>query len=106
MVSSFAWRVRTARVARSWGCCGWTIFHCPKNDHAPNNGFLFMTMANKIAYVLVYFVVIFTALAYGTVHQPVIALFYVLVAAITVLWAVDGLANGSVRFSPSLLQLP
>jgi O-antigen ligase len=65
-----------------------------------------MTMANKIVYVLVYFDVIFTALAYGTVHQPVIALFYVLVAAITVLWAVDGLANGSVRFSPSLLQLP
>jgi len=63
-------------------------------------------MANKIAHVLVYFVVIFTALAYGTVHQPVIALFYVLVAAITVLWAGDGLANGSVRFSPSLLQLP
>jgi O-antigen ligase len=65
-----------------------------------------MTMANKIAYVLVYFVVIFTALAYGTVHQPVIALFYLLVATLTVLWAVDGLAGASLRFSPSLLQLP
>jgi Lipid A core - O-antigen ligase and related enzymes len=65
-----------------------------------------MTIGNKIAYFLIYFVVIFTALAYGTVHQPIIALFYLLVAALTVLWAIDGLVSGSVRFSPSPLQLP
>jgi len=65
-----------------------------------------MTIGNKIAYFLIYFIVIFTALAYGTVHQPIIALFYLLVAALTVLWAIDGLVSGSVRFSPSLLQLP
>ena len=64
------------------------------------------TLANKIAYFLIFFVVIFTALAYGAVHQPVIALFYLLVTALTVLWAMDGLVTGSLRFSPSLLQLP
>jgi len=65
-----------------------------------------MTLANKIAYFLIIFVVIFTALAYGTVHQPIIALFYLLVAAITVLWGIDSVITGSVQFSPSPLQLP
>ena len=65
-----------------------------------------MTVANKIAYFLILGVVIFTALAYGTVHQPIIALFYLLILAVSVLWAIDGIVNGSFRFSPSLLQLP
>ena len=65
-----------------------------------------MSLANKFAYFLIIFVVIFTALAYGAVHQPVIALFYFLVASLTVLWAVEGLRTGILRFSPSLLQLP
>ena len=65
-----------------------------------------MTLTGKIAYFLIIFVVIFTALAYGTVHQPIIALFYFLVAALAILWAIDGLRTGSMRFSPSLLQLP
>jgi len=65
-----------------------------------------MTIANKVAYFLIVFTVIFTALAYGTVHQPVIALFYVLVTAMVILWVVDCFFSGTVRFSPSLLQLP
>lgn len=65
-----------------------------------------MTIANKAAYVLVHFVVIFTALAYGAVHQPVLALFYLLIAALVVLWAIDGFLVGQVRFSRSYIQLP
>jgi len=65
-----------------------------------------MTVANKIAYFLIPFTVVFSALAYGTVHQPIIALFYLLVAAMLILWAIDSLRSGAIRFSFSLLQLP
>jgi len=65
-----------------------------------------MTIANKTAYFLIVFTVIFTALAYGAVHQPIIALFYFLTAAMAVLWAIDAFASGEFRFSGHLLQLP
>jgi O-antigen ligase len=65
-----------------------------------------MSWANKAAYFLLIFTVIFTALAYGAVHQPVIALFYVLTAAMVVLWAIDCFVAGTVRASSALLQLP
>ncbi len=64
-----------------------------------------MTWANKIAFVLLIAIVILTTLAYGTVHQPILALFYVLVGLIALFWAVDGLVGGGLRYSPSLLQL-
>jgi len=41
-----------------------------------------MTIANKIAYFLIVFTVIFTALAYGAVHQPIIANFAYLVPTV------------------------
>src|SRR5262249_9181164 len=65
-----------------------------------------MTVANRIAYFLVIFTVIFTTVAYGAVHQPILALFYLLVAAMVVLWAIDGFRSGTVRFSRSPLQIP
>jgi len=65
-----------------------------------------MTIANKIAFIVINALVIFTALAYGAVHQPIIALFYFVVAACVVLWAVDCFRTGATRFSPNLLQLP
>jgi O-antigen ligase len=65
-----------------------------------------MTSLSKIAYFLIIVTVIFTALAYGAVHQPIIALFYFVTAALVILWASDGFLSGSVRFSSSLLQLP
>ena len=65
-----------------------------------------MTLVNKIAYFLIAFVVIFSALAYGAVHQPIIAVFYLLVTLMTALWSVDGLIGGSLTFSSSPLQLP
>lgn len=49
---------------------------------------------------------VFTTLAYGTVHQPIIAFFYFVTAVMIVVWAVDCLASGTVRFSRSLLQVP
>lgn len=65
-----------------------------------------MTWANKASFFLICAIVIFTTLAYGTVHQPVIAVFYVLVATLAVLWAADAYISGTVRFSRSFLQLP
>jgi hypothetical protein len=47
-----------------------------------------MTWANKLAFFLIAIVVMFTTIAYGTVHQPVLAVFYLFVALITLLWAV------------------
>ncbi len=64
-----------------------------------------MTWANRFGFFLIAAIVIFTTIAYGTVHQPVLAVFYVLVAAAVLLWAIDCYISGLVRFSPSLLPL-
>lgn len=65
-----------------------------------------MTWANRLNFLLISATVIFTALAYGAVHQPVIALFYLIVAAMLILWAVDAWLSGTLRFSKSQLQIP
>ena len=65
-----------------------------------------MTWANRLAYVLICGTIIFTTLAYGTVHQPTLALFYFVIAAIVILWAIDGMRTGTIRFNRSLIQIP
>lgn len=65
-----------------------------------------MTLPNRIAFLLITAIVILTTVVYGAVHQPVLALFYVAVSALMLLWAVDGFASGTVRFSDSPLQIP
>ena len=65
-----------------------------------------MTWANRFAFALICATIIFTTVAYGTVHQPVLAFFYVVIAAIMVLWAIDGLKTGTIRFNRSLIQVP
>lgn len=64
------------------------------------------TIAGKILFFLLCATIILTTLAYGTVHQPVIAIFYVFTAAVLVLWAIDALTSGVLRFNRSLLQIP
>lgn len=65
-----------------------------------------MTWANKFAFFLISTIVVFTTVAYGAVHQPIIALFYLLVTTVFILWAVDAYLSGVTRFSKSLLQVP
>jgi O-antigen ligase len=65
-----------------------------------------MTWANKLAFFLICAIIVLTTLFYGTVHHPVIAFFYILVAAVVFLWAADGFTSGKLRYSKSLLQLP
>lgn len=63
-------------------------------------------MTNKIAFIIVCATIVFTTVAYGAVHQPVIAVFYLMVAALLILWAAGGLAGGHISYSRSYLQLP
>lgn len=65
-----------------------------------------MTWANKLAFFLVCAIVILTTLAYGTVHQSIIAVFYAAIALLPILWAIDGFLSGKLRYSTNLLQLP
>ncbi|HKP67846.1 MAG TPA: O-antigen ligase family protein [Pyrinomonadaceae bacterium] len=65
-----------------------------------------MTWANKLAFLLLAIIIVLTTLAYGTVHQPILAGFYLLVSLLVVLWALDGFVSGAPRFSSSSLQLP
>ena len=51
-------------------------------------------------------VVILTTLAYGTVHQPTLAMFYIAVTLLVLLWAIDSMLVRSVRYSNSALQIP
>jgi O-antigen ligase len=65
-----------------------------------------MSLANKIAFVLMCMVIVVSTLAYGTVHQPIIAVFYIAVAVMLILWAVDAFSSGATRYSRNLLQVP
>lgn len=64
------------------------------------------SLPGKIIFFLLCFCLVLTTLAYGTVHQPTIALFYLLTAAIVILWAIDAFQSGALRFNKSLLQIP
>jgi O-antigen ligase len=65
-----------------------------------------MSWANKFAFFMISAIVVFTTVAYGAVHQPVIALFYLLVTLVFIGWAIDAYLSGVTRFSPSMLQIP
>lgn len=65
-----------------------------------------MMRLKNIAFFLICKIVVFTTMAYGTVHQPILALFYILVAVLVFLWAADSFASGEMRFSRSSLQIP
>lgn len=50
--------------------------------------------------------IVFSVIAYGAVHQPILAFLYVAVAVVLVLWAIDCFRSGSVQIVGSLLQVP
>lgn len=63
------------------------------------------TWASKILFFLLCATVIFTAVAYGAVHQPIIAIFYLSAVMVVLLWAFDAFSTGVLRFNKSLLQI-
>lgn len=65
-----------------------------------------MTLASKLIFFLLCAAIVWTTLAYGTVHQPVLALFYLTAAVILILWAIDAFTSGVLRFNRNLLQIP
>ena len=64
------------------------------------------TRASKILFFLLCATIMLTTLAYGTVHQPTLAVFYLVAAVVVGLWAVDAFTGGVLRFHKSLLQVP
>lgn len=64
------------------------------------------TWASKILFFLLFATLIFTTLAYGAVHQPIIAVFYLSAVITVMLWAFDSFSSGVLRFNRSLLQIP
>lgn len=64
------------------------------------------TWASKILFFLLCATIIFTTLAYGAVHQPTLAVFYLLAVAVVGLWATDALVGGVMRFHKSRVQIP
>jgi O-antigen ligase len=64
------------------------------------------TWTSKTIFFLLCLQLIWTTLLYGTVHQPTLALFYLNVVLIGLLWAYDSYRFGGIRFNNSLLQVP
>jgi O-antigen ligase len=63
------------------------------------------TWASRLIFFILCAGVALTALLFGTVHAPTIALFWASAAFLVMLWAADGLWSGALRFSGSSLQL-
>jgi O-antigen ligase len=64
------------------------------------------TWASKAFLFLLCFMLVMTTVAYGGVHQPILALFYAGAALVVILWAVDAFASGFLRYNRNLVQLP
>ena len=64
------------------------------------------TIANRLIFFVLCAAIVLTTLAYGTVHPPLVGLFWISAALIAVLWTIDALLGGKLRFSPNLLQIP
>ncbi|MBK8149855.1 MAG: hypothetical protein IPK58_17035 [Acidobacteria bacterium] len=64
------------------------------------------TTISRLLFFLLCALLVFTTLAYGAVHQPIIAIAYLIVAIAVILWAVDSLRTGVFKFSRTALQVP
>jgi O-antigen ligase len=64
-----------------------------------------MTWANRFSFILICFTIVFMTIAYGGVHQPILAIFYILSAALLVLWVIDAYKVGAARVDRSVFQL-
>lgn len=64
------------------------------------------TLPSKILFFLLCATLVVTAMAYGTVHQPTISLFYLVAVLVVVLWAIDSFRTGAARFNKHFIQIP
>jgi len=61
---------------------------------------------SSLMFLLVCGIVVFTTMAYGAVHQPIIALTYFLIAILAVVWGIESVISGEIKYSRSMLQVP
>lgn len=64
------------------------------------------TVASNLLFFLLCATLVLTTLAYGTVHQPTISIFYIFGVIVVILWAIDAFRTGVLRFSKSSIQIP
>jgi O-antigen ligase len=64
------------------------------------------TLPSRILFFLLCATLVVSTMAYGTVHQPIISLFYLVGVLVIVLWALDAFRTGILRFNKSLIQIP
>jgi O-antigen ligase len=64
------------------------------------------TLAGRFALLLVCLAVVFSALAFGTVHAWSLAIFQAGAGLVVLLWALDAWGTRSLRVSKNVLQLP
>jgi O-antigen ligase len=64
------------------------------------------TTISKLNFFLLCALLVFSTLAYGAVHQPIIALVYLIIAISVILWGIDSIRTGVLKFSPTVLQIP
>jgi O-antigen ligase len=65
-----------------------------------------MNRLSSIAFFLLAAILVGATLLYGAVHQSVMALFYLSILLLAVIWAAEAFTAGKLRFSRSLLQVP
>src|SRR6187401_1691525 len=65
-----------------------------------------MKRLDKVTFYLLFAIPFLTVIAYGTVHQPLIAVFYALVTIAACMWVADGMMRGKATFSRTPLQVP
>lgn len=65
-----------------------------------------MRKLGKLNFSLLCVIIVLSTLAYGTVHQPTIALFYLSVAAMAMIWAIRCLTKGELVVSRHVFQIP
>jgi len=65
-----------------------------------------MTRLNTTTFILICLIIVVTTILYGTVHQPTIALFYLLTILLMLIWAADGAMSGQLSVSSNRLQFP
>ena len=64
------------------------------------------TVASRFIILLLCLAVVFSTLAFGTVHSWSLAIFYMSAALVAVCWVADAWRTRRLRFSRNLLQLP
>ncbi|MDI1242295.1 MAG: hypothetical protein PSX80_10280, partial [bacterium] len=60
---------------------------------------------DQVLFAMIFVIIAFATLLYGAVHQGVLALVYVSITLMVVVWATEGIARGTIRISHEPVQL-